>query len=100
MLRPANQTLPNAPRQVRVEPTAEDRLTTLEVNVPRMDDVWRGVEWHLCRLPNQGTFIGSSNQQNEFVIVFIVRPGLQIRTVIVVYTFTDDLVEVHDLFVR
>ena len=56
----------------------------------RVGDAWMGLEWRLCRRPEDGVLMGPGLyifHQDGF-------PGLEIPDIVVVYRFTSDLVEV------
>ena len=77
-------------RSVRQEHTVEAFIASLEEQFPRIDDVWRALEWMLARAPERGEPVGD---------YFLMKsPDWEIEAIpqlTALYTFDDNQVNVY-----
>lgn len=73
-----------------------DRYTKLH---SRFDDLWHGIEWKLCRKPETGTPRLVDDPHKHLIYVFPSNELAQIPKVAVLYSYSDNEVNVHAILV-
>lgn len=78
-------------RTVRLDPAAEESKNVSDAEFERFDEVYRGLEWLLCRDPERGVSLNGNVRVCFHQAEWASSPGI-----LAVFSHTDDLVVIFD----